>query len=292
MPTYYQTPHVYGNNKANTSRHPRPHDYNNQKRNQHPTQSAAGTNSVHTLHTGKQTSTYERRPLHRSSAAAGNKPITITTYSPVFSVHYHRRYNHHTGKYEVSHVTRTVNSDFAHRAREQVGASILSVKKTNEVVQSFSRHINTGGWDITVQEPTETSVKISSTKHMSTVPALTEPYLPDIQTIMCNSGWTTKDRDSPAHKLLLALPHYSYMWSKQQFMIGSLQASIDDRHKRITIKAPTLMSRNGNDYGYEDIGMRGIQNYFYWHPSSRYVPKFVKPRDTQFRHEKSPQNLV
>lgn len=299
MPIYYQTPNSYENGHTTNLRRPRPQgrqnnandDYPNY-RNKRPTQSSAGTNSNHTLHTGKLTSTYDKRPQRRNSTKVENKPVTITTYSPVFSVHYHRRYNERTGEYEVSHVTRTVQIEFAHRAREQVAASILCAKKTKEVVRSFSHDVDTRDWHITVQVPTETNMRTSSSKHSSSVPALMEPYLPDTQTIMCNSGWITEGRDGTAQKLLLAVPHYSYMWSRREFMIGSLQASIDHRHKRITIKAPTLMSREGNVYGCEDIGMKGICNYFYWHPSSRYVPDFVKPRQTQISHKKSPQNLV
>lgn len=291
MSIYYHTSNPHGNDHTKASRHSRPNDTH--PSNRHPPHTSAGTNSIHTLHTGKKTSTHEARRQHRNPSKT--PPVTVTTYSPVFSVHYHRRYNPHTGRYEVSHVTRTVNSEFAYRAREQVAASIASAKKTRSVVQSFSRHVDTRDWDIKVQAPTETRVSVKSKKHkhnQQTVPALTEPYLPDTHTIMCNSGWITEYRDGTAHKLLLALPHYSYVWSGRQFIIGSLQASIDYERKAITIKAPTLMSREGNVYGYEDIGMKGIRNYFYWNPRSRYVPDFVKPRHTEYSHDASPQNLV
>lgn len=163
-------------------------------------------------------------------------------------------------------------------------------------MRSFRREVDMRGYDISVQVPTETKVRNTKAQGTGTgpllVPALIEPYLQDTQTIMCNSGWTTDDRDGSAQRLLLALPHYSYVWSDCEFMIGSLQASIDNDCKRITIRAPTLMSRVGNVYGCEDIGMKGIRNYFYWHPSNRLVPEFVKPSGTSYNHEPSPRNLV
>lgn len=200
-------------------------------------------------------------------------------------------------------MTRTVNPHYASNGRDEIAASILSAMKTKQVVRSFRHDVDTRGYDISVQVPTETSLRISdghTTKGTGVVegkrayvmPALTEPYLPDTQTIMCNSGWTTDERDGTAQRLLLALPHYSYMWSGREFMVGSLQASIDTERRRITIRAPTLMSRAGRTYGSEDIGMKGIRNYFYWHPSSRLVPQFVRPSGTSYNHEPSPQNLV
>lgn len=265
-----------------------------------------------------------RQLMRDSSAQEGKEYCMIENYSPVFSVKYHYCYNKRTCACEVSYVTRSVHSAYSHTGHDHVCLSIHCAQKTAQIVRDFLCAVNTHGWLITVQIPTKTSVKKSkttitnvarrematssyersychnlgrdvqqtTTKHTWCAPALKEAYLPNKKTIMCNSGWVTDDCDNTSKELLSALPHYSFMWSGRQFMIASLQASIARRERRITIIAPTLMSREGNVYGFEDIGMKGICNYFYWNPSSRYVPNFVKPRDTQFRYNSSPQNLV
>lgn len=75
-------------------------------------------------------------------------------------------------------------------------------------------------------------------------------------------------------------------------MIGSTQAAVDKKRKRIMIIAPTIMSTRKGAYGAEDIGMKGIRNFFYWNPTcgSGLVPRFVKPRHTGFYYEPCPTN--
>lgn len=217
----------------------------------------------------------------------------MTSYSPVFDVQHDNPPNDRPEERESRQTTYTVHSDFASCALLQINGRIRSAIEADKVVHAFSRKVESD-WHLKVVKPTQRRVNLPpSIDSPSFLFSLQEPYMPETQTIMCNTGWTTdNDYNEVPQQLLLALPHFSFKWSNRQFMIGSLQASIDHRHKLITIIAPTLMSREGNKYGCEDLGMKGICNYFCWNPRNRYVPNFEVPRYPEFIHEPTPRNLV
>lgn len=272
-----------------------------------PKESPSGKDSEHTLPTLMRTSDGQSR---RCSPARNVEPSVMTkAYSPVFSVRYNSLFNEHSRKYET-HVTRSLHSAYSNCGHDQVALSIKCAMKTAQIVKAFSRSIDTCDWQLTVQIPKEAKVwksKMITRKYqlwdgyllkpvlergICWVPALEEKYLPRTRTIFCNSGWVTDNYNSMPQKLLLALPHYSFKWSGRKYMIGSLRASIDHKAQRITITTPTLMSREGKLYGCEDIGIKGIRNYFYWNRSSSFVQDFEKPRCTQFYYQRKPQNMA
>lgn len=227
-----------------------------------------------------------------SSSYVPTTPPTTETYSPVYSVRHHTCYNYRNCQYETSHITRSLHSSFSHCGHDQVSLSILCARKTAQLLRSFRREVNMCDYDISVVMPCKTTIKKKSSSRNSTwcAPALREDYVPGTKTIFSNSGWTTNDLDGAPKNLLLALPHYSYVWSDKKFIIGSTQAAVDRRKKTIKLVAPTLMSRKAQTYGAEDIGIRGICNFFYWNPSSTLVHDFVGPRYTQLNYHPSPTN--
>lgn len=252
----------------------------------------AATTAASSSYTSTSSRLTRCNSLPSISCATPATPSQPDKYSPVYSVRKHTCYNYRTCRYETSHVTRSLHSTFSHCGDGQVCSSILAAEKTLQVVRSFRREVDRCGYDIFVDVPVETSVKKknSTRRYKWCAPALKEKYYPGTKTVFCNTGWTSNEFEGTAKKLLFALPHYSYVWSDGKFMIGSTQAAVDTRKRTITLVAPTLMSKKAQTYGAEDIGIRGIRNFFYWNPSSRLVPDFVTPRCTQFYYNPSPTN--
>lgn len=227
-------------------------------------------------------------------------------YSPLFSVRYNTVYNKDT-KTEETIVTRILRSDYSNPQHNQAEIYVTCATMTAKIVEDFYKNTDTAGWQLTVQIPEATKMKRIKTifeKDASNypnkrptsrteewyAPVLKEKYFPDTQNIFCNSGWVTEKFENMPEKLLLALPHYSFVWSEKEYMIGSIQASIDIKEKKITIIAPTLMSKIENQYGYEDTGEKGMGNYFHWNKSSSFVPQFEKPQYSKSSYEPNPGN--
>lgn len=252
------------------------------------------------------------KPKKRPPAPKPNS--MIEKYSPVFSVDYDNVFNESTQQYDTD-VRRILKRSYSECGHDQVEISIYCARQTAQIVNSFADEFSERGWKFSVSIATETQVRKSDwenkriplrpddpsygyienpkqEKYTWMAPALTEKYFPDTVVMFCNTGWVNEERKGIPQKLLLALPHYSFEWTSHQYMIGSLQASIDHRDKMITIMAPTLMSTEGNLYGCEDIGITGIQNFFYWNPSNSLVPNFTRPQNTQSHYQREPRNLA
>lgn len=230
-------------------------------------------------------------------------------HHPVFNTKYRREYNPCIGKYEITKVIRTVHK-YADDQHDHIATAIRCAQKTAQVARAFSRETKMCGWTITVNIPKIIKVKSSRSTssiplrdiclqndcggrrmHTSEVRALEEHFLPKSETYLTNSGWFKDDNGTPT-KLLLALAHYSYVWSSHDFMVGGMKASVDRRNKHIIISSPKLFSRQGGVFGSSDLGTNGIRNFFYWYRSNEFSYGLAKPEQRYFYFRPTPCTII
>lgn len=155
------------------------------------------------------------------------------------------------------------------------------------------------------------------------VPALKEPYVANKDTLGTNTGWypgvkkNEKEGRSitffdefddfcvevdngnladnayeTAVQVVRAWQHYSYVWSGGQLVIAGLEAEVDQRCMRITVTAPVVLSHS-ESYGCEDLGSKGLRNWFFWHRPNRFCkPSWDQPRNARKYYQPKPQNIV
>lgn len=199
------------------------------------------------------------------------------------------------GKFEKYNQARTFRGQYVACAAKQLEDTIDCAEETRRIVKSFFSKINTREWALVGTIPQERQVKISNatTQHYSDigtkkgktrdsvyVRGLVNIYKPNTQTIICNSGWTTDNCENFPQNFPLALPCYSFKWSEGRYMIGSMRASVDYRCKVVAILQSTIMPMEGSRFGFENIGIKGIYNFF-WNPLSKFVPNFKVPEKSK-----------
>lgn len=170
-----------------------------------------------------------------------------------------------------------------------------------------------------VLQPSDTNAGVFTVE----VPALKEPYVANKHTLGTNIGWypdvhnhangggsntfldgfgnicVESNYKQPADnsydtavQVVRAWQHYAYEWSGGQLVIGGLEAEVDRRCMRITVTAPVVLSRTGA-YGCEDLGSKGLRNWFFWHRTNRFCkPGWGQPRHPRKYYEPKPHNIV
>lgn len=156
------------------------------------------------------------------------------------------------------------------------------------------------------------------------IPALKEPYVASKHILGTNTGWypgvhsnaniggsskvsfdefgnicLESDGKPPADnaydtavQVVRAWQQYAYDWSGGQLVIGGLEAKVDRRCMRITVTAPVVLSNTGS-YGCEDLGSKGVRNWFFWHRTNRFCkPGWNKQRHPRKYYQPNPHNIV
>lgn len=244
-------------------------------------------------------------------------------YSPLFSIRLDCDMNESPNT-PVTYITRILCREYATCRVDQTAFAVFCAKITSKIVNDFATSMGTQKWQFDVIVPEQTKVKQERTvmechpvaaedmnpdemeafrkygtasraipiQRTWLAPAVKEELMPNTKTMFCNTGWVTDDSSEFGHRLVVALPHYSFKWSGGTFMIGSCRASIDEHAMKVTISAPTLMSMEGALFGSHDIGRKGILNFFHWNPSNEFVPDFEKPESTMGDFERKPRNIA
>lgn len=154
-----------------------------------------------------------------------------------------------------------------------------------EIVAAFMKRIKTKGWTISVLKPTVWKSDEEKGKRRT---VLVERYISDFTKFNCNSGWADKS-ERTHNKIIQALSHFSYEWSKEKFVLCDLQGGVNEEKKTIVLSDPCIVSVEGGRYGCTDIGKDGLSNFFRYHRCTSYCRHMVLPKHRKilFRPVKS-----
>lgn len=179
---------------------------------------------------------------------------------------------------------------------DHLSVAMEAAKKTEEVVASFLRCVNTCGWTIHVQQPRLARTRPFDARPLGTE-ALFERSLGLVYRYNTNSGWHRDTKSNHAryktpNHLLQALSHFSFAWSKHKLAVCNLRAHVNHSKKEIIICMPTIMTTVGGVYGCEDLGMKGLQNFFKWHPCNQFCCGYAVPKHCAAFYEPVCDTLV
>lgn len=96
---------------------------------------------------------------------------------------------------------------------------------------------------------------------------LREPFLDNYDKWNSNSGWY--DATTRFGEAMQALSHFSYHASAGEFVLCDLQGAILDSGDAAVITDPAIISRDMS-YGSTDMGIDGIDSFFYEHQCNAY----------------------
>jgi len=122
---------------------------------------------------------------------------------------------------------------------------------------------------------------------------LVEPFLPNFQKFNSNTGYMRRStRGSDVTDLMHALSHFSYHYTSGKYLLCDLQGSRNGN--QCTLTDPVIFSTD-RKFGLTDLGIDGIQNFFYYHTCNRFcrrhwieaMPKqiYVAEEGTAFAHQ-------
>lgn len=171
-----------------------------------------------------------------------------------------------------------------------VHSSMQTAEKANDILLAFKRCVSTCGWNLMIVKPT-----IARTPPVHGHPhgryVTIEKFVPGLVKANSNSGFV-RSADSIPWKLVQALPHFSYAWSKGALVMCNFHVQFDYKQKLITIVSPTILTHEGGVYGCTDLGMKGMCNFFHWHRCNRFCTRYEQPKRTDRFYNPVPNTMV
>lgn len=129
--------------------------------------------------------------------------------------------------------------------------------------------------------------------HQAGSRVLIEPFIDRFQKLNSNSGWTGAMGPDGAGwgAAMQALSHYSYHVSNGQELLCDLQGGF---YRDFAVLTDPVICSRSVDYGYNDLGRRGIYNFFAhhecsefcreeWRRPSRAIPSYYPVKSTTMR---------
>lgn len=207
---------------------------------------AAVSRLAHTLPFGLDPSLL-KNPSHRGS-----------TYNIAYGRNYSAK-----GSGNAS-IIKWVRTSHSCNQENHLQTTLRTVRKSADIIYHFLESVDTKGWSIVINLPRIVCCDGDAESHLRGRPALMEPVISGFTKFNSNSGWSL-DSKRTYNKVLQALSHFSYIWSKGAMVLCNLQGGVDEKEKKIFLTDPTLLTKDGKVFGCTDVGASGITTFFRWH---------------------------
>lgn len=153
-----------------------------------------------------------------------------------------------------------------------------------EAIYQFQRALDTRGYSVEVVKPTV--LRGGGAGHARTI--LVEPYVHGLRRYNSYSG-RAGESTRTHEKVVQALSHFSYVWSRGQWVLCDLQGAVQgDGGKTIVLTPPRIMSMTRGTFGCRDLGREYVQRFFERHECSGICKHLPTPKNNKMFFRPAP----